>query len=266
MIFYFDSESESSLLRLITMQAVARNPWLNKQNLTNGIALALVILGLSLPHEDGNPWLSMGLFAFSGAVTNWLAVYMLFEKVPGLYGSGVIPERFEDFKAGIHQLMMKQFFTPERIEQFLRESNVEGSLLTSGADSLMEQLDTERAFQTMVSVIEESSFAPMLAMVGGPTALAPLKEPFIEKFRELIHEILADPRVQQTVEEHFHKANAAETMTERIEGIVRQRLDELTPERVKEIVEDMIRQHLDWLVVWGGVFGGLIGLLTHFFI
>ena len=65
---------------------------------------------------------------------------------------------------------------------------------------------------------------------------------------------------------HFHKANAAETMTERIEGIVRQRLDELTPERVKEIVEDMIRQHLDWLVVWGGVFGGLIGLLTHFFI
>ena len=248
------------------MQAVARNPWLNKQNLTNSIALALVILGLALPHEDGNPWLSMGLFAFSGAVTNWLAVYMLFEKVPGLYGSGVIPERFEDFKAGIHRLMMNQFFTPERIEQFLRESNVEGSLLASGADSLMEQMDTDRAFQTMVSVIEESSFAPMLAMVGGPAALAPLKEPFIEKFHELIHEILADPRVQQTVEEHFHKANAAETMTERIEGIVRQRLDELTPERVKEIVEDMIRQHLDWLVVWGGVFGGLIGLLTHFFI
>ena len=183
------------------MQAVARNPWLNKQNLTNGIALALVILGLAIPHEDDNPWLSMGLFAFSGAVTNWLAVYMLFEKVPGLYGSGVIPERFEDFKAGIHQLMMNQFFTPERIEQFLRESNVEGSLLASGADSLMEQLDTDRAFQTMVSVIEESSFAPMLAMVGGPAALAPLKEPFIEKFRELIHEILADPRVQQTVEE-----------------------------------------------------------------
>ena len=68
------------------------------------------------------------------------------------------------------------------------------------------------------------------------------------------------------VEDQFHKENAAETMTERIEGIVRQRLDELTPERVKEIVEDMIRQHLDWLVGWGGVFGGLIGLLTHFFI
>ena len=92
MISVLTKKSESSLLRSITMHAGIRNPWLNKQNLTNGIALALVIIGLSLPHEDGNPWLSMGLFAFSGAVTNWLAVYMLFEKVPGLYGSGVIPE------------------------------------------------------------------------------------------------------------------------------------------------------------------------------
>ena len=58
------------------MQAVARNPWLNKQNPTNGIALALVIFGLALPHEDGNPWLSMGSF-FCGAVTNWLAIYAL---------------------------------------------------------------------------------------------------------------------------------------------------------------------------------------------
>ena len=31
---------------------------------------------------------------------------------------------------------------------------------------------------------------------------------------------------------------------------------------VKTIVQDMIREHLGWLVVWGGVFGGLIGLLT----
>jgi hypothetical protein len=26
----------------------------------------------------------------------------------------------------------------------------------------------------------------------------------------------------------------------------------------------MIREHLGWLVVWGGVFGGLIGLMTSF--
>ncbi len=32
---------------------------------------------------------------------------------------------------------------------------------------------------------------------------------------------------------------------------------------VKTIIEDMIRKHLGWLVVWGGVFGGLIGVVAN---
>ena len=51
-----------------------------------------------------------GLFALSGGLTNWLAIYMLFEKVPLLYGSGVIPNRFEEFKNGIKNLIMNEFF------------------------------------------------------------------------------------------------------------------------------------------------------------
>ena len=38
---------------------------------------------------------------------------MLFEKVPGLYGSGVVPSRFEEFKEGIRSLIMTQFFTED---------------------------------------------------------------------------------------------------------------------------------------------------------
>ncbi|HIC12831.1 MAG TPA: DUF445 domain-containing protein, partial [Sulfurimonas sp.] len=33
-----------------------------------------------------------------------------------------------------------------------------------------------------------------------------------------------------------------------------------------EMVQKLIKEHLDWLVVWGGVFGGLIGLISSFFI
>jgi uncharacterized membrane protein YheB (UPF0754 family) len=50
-------------------------------------------------------------------------------------------------------------------------------------------------------------------------------------------------------------------LIDQIERIIDQRLAELTPEHVKTIVEDIIRQHLGWLVVWGGVVGGLMGLL-----
>ncbi len=43
------------------------------------------------------------------------------------------------------------------------------------------------------------------------------------------------------------------------------RLEELTPTMVKEIIQQMIRIHLGWLVVWGGVCGGLIGLIASLF-
>jgi len=46
--------------------------------------------------------------------------------------------------------------------------------------------------------------------------------------------------------------------------IVQKRLDELTPGMVKDIIQKMIRNHLGWLVVWGGFFGGLIGLAASF--
>jgi len=44
--------------------------------------------------------------------------------------------------------------------------------------------------------------------------------------------------------------------------MVNARLNELSPQHVKEIIEDMIRKHLGWLVVWGGVFGALIGFFS----
>ena len=53
-----------------------------------------------------------------------------------------------------------------------------------------------------------------------------------------------------------------DSLSEQIGHIIDQRLAELTPQHVKTIVEDMIRQHLGWLVVWGGVFGGLIGFIV----
>ena len=40
------------------------------------------------------------------------------------------------------------------------------------------------------------------------------------------------------------------------------RVQELTAERVKSLVEDVIRKQLGWLVVWGNVFGALIGVAS----
>ena len=87
---------------------------MNISFLTNLIATVVLALGWGL-HND--LLMMVGLFALSGALTNWLAVHMLFEKVPGLVGSGVIPARFEEFKTAIKTLMMEQFFTQENIDK-----------------------------------------------------------------------------------------------------------------------------------------------------
>ena len=80
---------------------------INKSLLTNLIAVIIVIVGYLCPAES-ELLKSIGFFALSGAITNWLAIHMLFEKVPFLYGSGVIPSRFDEFKLAIKDLMMNQ--------------------------------------------------------------------------------------------------------------------------------------------------------------
>ncbi len=58
--------------------------------------------------------------------------------------------------------------------------------------------------------------------------------------------------------------DTVDVVVDKVNGIVEKRLNELTPRMVKEIIQEMIRSHLGWLVVWGGVFGGLIGLVASF--
>ena len=73
----------------------------NKSLITNIITIFVIILGYSL---NIGVLFNAGIFAFSGAITNWIAVYMLFEKVPFLYGSGVIPRNFAEFKMALNHL------------------------------------------------------------------------------------------------------------------------------------------------------------------
>jgi len=141
-------------------------PWLNKSSGTNLLAAVCMLIGLVLPEPLGKPVLRVGLFALSGAITNWLAVYMLFEKIPGLYGSGVIPERFEDFKREIHRLIMEQFFNKDYVERFWGRDDGDAQLAHFDLAPIIEETDLTPAFDALVAVVASSSFGGMLGMVG----------------------------------------------------------------------------------------------------
>ena len=231
---------------------------LNKSLVTNVIAIMCLILGFYSP-IGAERFQAVGLFAFSGAITNWLAVYMLFEKVPLLYGSGVVPSRYEEFKLGIRSLVMNQFFTAENIKRFLGESTA-----TFDPTVIASSIDYDLLFKKLVESVLESPLGGMLSMLGGPSALDSVKPHFDGKVKEALLEIMNSPELQAKLQSAVG-GNGGSDLSQKIEAIVEQRLDELTPKMVKEIVQEMIQKHLGWLVVWGGVFGGLIGLLTTFF-
>jgi len=230
---------------------------MNKSLATNLISAALVASGHIL---DQAVLFSIGLFALSGAFTNWLAVHMLFEKVPGLYGSGVIPARFEQFKSAIKQMMMEEFFTQKNMQKFLSNNGQQRVDL----QPVISELDFEPAYDSLVDTIQNSQFGGMLAMFGGVEAIQPLKTPFIDKIRHKITEITQTDTFHQLLQAQVDKPEMLSGLEQQIEEIIENRLNELTPEMVKKMVQDMIKTHLGWLVVWGGVFGGLFGLISNF--
>ena len=218
---------------------------MNKSVVTNVIAL-LITIGSYFSPVYSEILLLTGLFALSGGLTNWLAIHMLFEKVPLLYGSGVIPNRFEEFKTGIKQLVIQEFFTREHIERFFKQNG------ETSAATISNKIDFNRVFEGLTEAIEESPMGAMLGMLGGKEALQPLKEPVTGKLKGIIAELAS--------EKHECGEDFTSSLIKQVEEIIDSRLQELTPEKVKEIVQNIIRKHLGWLVVWGGVFGGIIGL------
>ena len=219
---------------------------MNKSLITNILALSLTIYGMFSPIYSTEIFMA-GLFSLSGGLTNWLAIHMLFEKVPFLYGSGVIPDRFEEFKQGIRELILTEFFSLSSINNFLENK------VSLKKNDLSKELDYDLIFTKLTEAIEESSLGSMLGMVGGKKALEPLKEPVKKKIKEVVEDVS-----NKMVEEND---KTAESVRKDLEEIIDQRLVELTSQHVKIIIKQMIHKHLGWLVVWGGVFGFFIGII-----
>ena len=230
---------------------------MTKSHWTDLVTLLLIGGAYLLPEPYHTPVLMAGLFAFSGAVTNQLAIHMLFHRVPGLYGSGVIEKNFEQFKDSIRKMVMTQFFTPEKLNAFFVEEEQQIDLAP-----LVESADFDPAFDALKASVMESKLGQMLQMFGGESALEPLRETFARKLKSAVVGIVSSEAFQAQMEHHLAHSSLSQDLIAQIERIVTRRLDELSPAMVKELVFELIHAHMGWLVVWGGVFGGLIGLIS----
>ena len=219
---------------------------MNKSLLTNLTAALITFIGLFPIYNE--IIFFTGLFALSGSITNWLAVYMLFDKVPFIYGSGVIPRNFVMFKTGIRNIVIQEFFAGDNFKTFVKQNSE--SLKTK----IETNLNFEKVFLKLTDAIEESSLGGLLGMIGGKEALNPLKEPIKEKLLMALSEQFETSSLNNNEEYEVVKIQ--------LEKLIDDRLDEIGPQEVKIILKKMIDKHLGWLVLWGGVFGGVIGLTS----
>jgi uncharacterized membrane protein YheB (UPF0754 family) len=232
---------------------------LNKSFITNLLALALIATSFVFSGDVAKVILFGGLFALSGALTNLLAVHMLFEKVPLLYGSGVITARFDAFKEAIKELIMSEFFTREQLDAFFQKEEKKINLTP-----IIEESDFSPAYDALTKTVMESSFGGMLGMFGGEKALESLREPFSNKLKSAVIKIVNSEKFNGLLQKHIKTSSLSNDMLRSIDELVDARLEELTPQMVKEMVQKLIKEHLSWLVVWGGVFGGMIGVISSF--
>ena len=234
----------------------------DKSFLTNLIAFLSVVVSFFIyDNVIRDVLLYGGLFALSGAITNQLAIYMLFNKVPLLYGSGVIEENFDKFKNSIKNLMIEQFFTKEAIEKFLKQEEKKLDLTP-----IVEKTDFNPAFDALTKAVMGSNFGGMLGMFGGEKALEGLREPFVSKLKSSIIAIVNTETFNENIKKHINTSGFSNDLIVKIEEIIDTRLNELTPKMVNEIVQKLIKEHLGWLVLWGGVFGGILGVISSFLI
>ena len=227
-----------------------------KGNLSNLISFGLLGLGLigRVEGVTGSGWvLAVGLFGFAGGVTNWLAVKMLFDRVPLLYGSGVIPARFREIRQTVKNAIMRYFFDEEYLARFFAgqgDAPSGGQGLEEKVKQVLESEEVDEIIDRKLAELADSPQGMMIKMAGIQT-VKPLVKQFVVGVGTEVGPLLAGGAGIEIG-----------AIREQVDGLLETKLEELTPDRVKEMMEEVIREHLGWLIVWGNIFGGSIGLLS----
>ena len=109
-------------------------------------------------------------------------------------------------------------------------------------EPIIQQTDFTPAFDALSKTVMESSFGGMLGMFGGESALDALKEPFSNKMQKAVIKIVNSEAFQSTMQNHLQDSSLNDDMINSIETVIDTRLNELTPQMVKEIVQKLIKE------------------------
>ncbi|KAJ5069281.1 hypothetical protein M0811_11766 [Anaeramoeba ignava] len=185
---------------------------------------------------------------------------MLFDRIPGLYGSGIIPRRFKEIRETVKNTIMKTFFDETYLKNYISTKLNSFISMINFEEKIKKVLESPAVSQIIDQKLEELKDRPeglMLTMMGiDPSSLKPLITPFVLGMGSDIA-----PLLLSTFD--ITKTFDISRVRKELDSLMTEKLKELTPQVVKKLMEDVMRKHLGWLIVWGNVFGGIIGVISY---
>ena len=145
--------------------------------------------------------------------------------------------------------------TGKRLETILQSPDVDHVL-----NAKLDQLYSDNAGEVLKAIgLEKEKLKPMVQpfLLGLSADITPA-----------LGRKLAGTKVSTTLFRlistfFFKKGSAVQWLKREVDNYMTSRARELTKETVTDLLKQVIGKHLGWIVVWGTVLGGLIGILSQ---
>ena len=236
-----------------------------------------------------------------GGICDLIALNMIFERHWYLPNSGVLERSRDRLIDGIAKTIERDWLRPDMIEKKLHQlrllDRLSDHLMTASLKTLIRPEQLERICAETARYLEPETiiglFEQLTSRVKPARALDRLKIALVkafarrecERLREKIRNLPYDEHLMATVDSAIQYIGATlrseETVLRKtadhwmdrivqefvsrskgeIAQMVRENLNQMPNEKIREQIESRTRTHLDWIRVNGGVFGALLGCL-----
>jgi uncharacterized membrane protein YheB (UPF0754 family) len=209
----------------------------------------MILIGLLVSSPQfGELLTNCGIFALVGALTNWLALRFLF--------SNLMLHQVETFKATIKVMIMREFFSLETVEKMVTSR---GGELLYDFSHIDECLDYDALFEATIEAILESQIGSMIKLVRQQGRLDSLRPIFKKKMKKIILEYSHSKKFKKSIIESTDSKAIAKMLIVKIGQVIDIHLEELTTDKLKNLINENLSKSQGWLVVLAGFMGGIMG-------
>ncbi len=191
-------------------------------------------------------FITLSLAAFTGWITTWIAIKMLFHPrkpivILGLKIQGIFPKNQRLIAEKLGQVVSKELLSFDEIE----------SKITSPDNLEKLRPDIEAHIDHFMRHKLKEVF-PMLGMLLGEKTIVQFKDAFLVEL-ELLFPVL----MKSYMNKLQHDLDLEKIVTEKVAGF--------SSEKLEDILNQITKKEFKFLEIIGGVFGLLIGLIQVLF-